>query len=97
MSLLSGIELMSVLAVIEVLLLLGARLRTRMSTAILLLIITVLLLALISLGKLAMALFTAALFLGALLILFVWISVRPHKGADYAHTSSSSRTGGTFF
>ena len=80
MSLLSGIELLSVLVVIGVLLLLGARLRTRMSTAILLLIITLLLLALISLGKLTMALFTAALFLGALLILFVWISIRRIKG-----------------
>ena len=76
MSLLSGIELLSVLLVVGVLLLLGARLRTRTSTAILLMIITFLLLVLVSLGKLIVALFTAALFLGVLLILFVWISLR---------------------
>jgi hypothetical protein len=76
MSLFSGIELLSVVLVVGVLLLLGARLRTRTSTAILLMIVTFLLLVLISLGKLIVALFTAVLFLGALLILFVWISLR---------------------
>jgi cell division protein FtsL len=39
-------------------------------------IITLLFLLLISMGKLVMALFTAVLILGALLIVFVWLSIR---------------------
>jgi len=76
MGLLSGIELLSVLVVVGVLLLSGVRLRTGTRTAILLVIITLLILLLISMGKLVLALFTAVLFLGALLILYVWISIR---------------------
>lgn len=76
MSLLSGIELLSVLVVVGVLLLLGIRLRTRTSTAILLLIITLLLLALISLSKITMALFGATVFLATLIVLFVLTSLR---------------------
>ena len=76
MGLLSGIELLSVLAVVGMLLLLGVRLRTGTRTAVLLVIITLLFLLLISMGKLVMALFTAVLILGALLIVFVWLSIR---------------------
>jgi hypothetical protein len=76
MSLLSGIELLSVLVIIGILFLLGLRLRARTSNVILLFIIGVLLVALISLSKLTMALFRAILFLGALLVLFVLISFR---------------------
>jgi K+-sensing histidine kinase KdpD len=76
MSLLSGIELLSVLVIIRILFLLGLRLRARTSNVILLFIIAVLLVALISLSKLTMALFRATLFLGALLVLFVLISFR---------------------
>lgn len=76
MGLLSGIELLSVLVVVGVLLLSGVRLRTGTRTAILLVIVTLLILLLISMGKLVLALFTAVLFLGALLILYVWIYIR---------------------
>ena len=76
MGLLSGIELLSVLIVVGLILLLSVRLRTSTRTAVLLGIIAVLLVLLISMGKMAMALLTAVLFLGALLVLFVIMSIR---------------------
>jgi len=76
MGLLSGIELLSVLIVVGLILLLSVRLRTSTRTAVLLGIIAVLLVLLISMGKMAMALLTAVLFLGALLVLFVIMSLR---------------------
>ena len=76
MSLLSGIELLSVLVVVGILLLLTIRLRTRTSNVILLLVIAILLLALISLSKLMMALFGAVVVLGIVLVLYAVFSFR---------------------
>ena len=76
MGLFSGVEFLSVLAVVGLIAILGARLRTSQRTAVLVLIIAVLFLMLISMGKLAMALFTVVLSLGALLVLFVIMSIR---------------------
>lgn len=71
MSLLSGIELLSVILVVGVLFLVSLRLRTRSSTLVLLLIVTLLLLGLIYLSKLTMALVGATLFLAALVVLLI--------------------------
>ena len=76
MGLFNGLEFLSVLAVVGLIVILGARLRTSQRTAVLVLIIAVLFLMLISMGKLAMALFTVVLSLGALLVLFVIMSMR---------------------
>ncbi len=76
MSLLSSFELLSVLAVVGILLVLGVRLRTSTHTTILLVIIALLFVALISLSKLTMALFGATLLLAGIVALFVVISLR---------------------
>jgi len=76
MSLLSGIEILTVLVVVGVLLLLSVRLRTPRSNVVLLLVVGLLLMGLISLSKLAMALFGGIVFLVALLALFVFFSFR---------------------
>jgi hypothetical protein len=76
MALLSGFELLFVLLVVGFLFLLGVRLRTRSSTIMLVLIVGLLLVGLISLSKLTMALFGAALLLGAIVVLLVLISFR---------------------
>jgi len=73
---LNGIEILSVLIVVGLLFLLSIRIRTRISTVILTLIIALLLLTLISVGKLAMTLFGAVVFLAALVVLLVLISFR---------------------
>ena len=76
MGLLSGIELLSVLMVVGLIFVLSIRLRTSTRTAVLLGVIAVLLVLLISMGKLAMALLTAVIFLGVVLVLFVIMSLR---------------------
>ena len=79
MSLVSGVELLGVLAIIGILFLLSLRLRARTSSVTFLLIIAGLLVVLISLSRMMMALFHVAIVLGALLvllILFVPISFR---------------------
>ena len=76
MSLLSGIEILTVLVVVGVLFLLSVRLRTPRSNVVLLLVVGLLLVGLISLSKLAMALFGGIVFLAALLALLVIFSFR---------------------
>ena len=76
MSLLSGFELLAVLAVVGMLLLLGIRLRTRSHTALLLMIIAVLFVALISMGKFTMSLLGVILLLAGIVVSLVVISLR---------------------
>ena len=76
MSLLSGIEILTVLVVVGVLFLLSVRLRTPRSNVVLCLVVGLLLVGLISVSKLAMALFGGIVFLAALLALLVIFSFR---------------------
>jgi hypothetical protein len=76
MSLLSGIEILVVLLIVGVLFLLTVRLRTPSSNVVLLLVVGLLLVGLISLSKLAMALFGGIVFLVVLVALLIFFSLR---------------------
>jgi len=76
LSLLSGIEFLSVLLVVGALFLLSVRLRARTSNVVFPVIVTVLILGLIYLSKVTMALVGVILVLIALVALLVVLSLR---------------------
>jgi len=78
MSLLDGFVILVVLVVFGALLVLGARLRIQKTTAMLLVVIGVMFLGLISLSKLMMSLFGAALLLGLLVAFLIVFLLRRH-------------------
>ena len=68
MGLISAFELLFILSVIGLLIILGVRLRIGVGTALLLFVIGFLFLALVSLSKLTLTLFVAAVLLGVLCV-----------------------------
>jgi hypothetical protein len=68
LGLISAFELLLILSVVGLLIILGVRLRIGAGTALLLFVIGFLFLALISLSKLTLSLFVAALLLGLLCV-----------------------------
>jgi len=84
---LDPLELIIVLAVVGLLLVLGVRLRVKSHTILLLIIIAVLLLALIFLGIIITNLIGTVLFLGLLLIVFVF----RRKFADKLQAEGASK------